>query len=133
MVLSIPETPALLDAMSGTPRLMAALIYNGGLRVSECCELRIKDIDFDQGLVLVRRGLEVERHNRHVAAALQPAFGLTGVRGEAVQARTQVGPEAGGRWSYRSTRSFSSVVVKNSWVRSAASSGPSDHFMRRYL
>ncbi len=55
-VLSIPETLALLDAMSGTPRLMAALIYGGGLRVSECCELRIKDIDFDQGLVVVRRG-----------------------------------------------------------------------------
>ena len=28
----------------------------GGARVSECCELRIKDIDFDQGLVIVRRG-----------------------------------------------------------------------------
>lgn len=51
-----PETLALLNAMSGTPRLMAALIYGGGLRVSECCELRIKDIDFDQGLVIVRRG-----------------------------------------------------------------------------
>ncbi|MBF8300338.1 MAG: hypothetical protein HW394_708, partial [Acidobacteria bacterium] len=38
------------------PRLMAALIYGGGLRVSECCELRIKDLDFDQGLVMVRRG-----------------------------------------------------------------------------
>ena len=54
-VLSVPETLALLDAMSGTPRLMAALIYGGGLRVSECCELRFKDIDFDQGLVIVRR------------------------------------------------------------------------------
>ena len=48
VVLSIPETIALLDAMSGIPRLMAALIYGGGLRVSECCELRIKDLDFDQ-------------------------------------------------------------------------------------
>ena len=56
VVLSIPETIALLDAMSGTPRLMAMLIYGGGLRVSECCELRIKDLDFDQGLVVVRRG-----------------------------------------------------------------------------
>ena len=35
---------------------MAALIHGGGLRVSECCELRIKDLDFDQGLVIVRRG-----------------------------------------------------------------------------
>jgi len=54
VVLSMPETIALLDAMSGTPRLMATLIYGGGLRVSECCELRIKDLDFDQGLVVVR-------------------------------------------------------------------------------
>ena len=35
---------------------MAALIDCGGLRVSECCELRVKDIDFDQGLVFVRSG-----------------------------------------------------------------------------
>ena len=56
VVLSMPETMALLSAMSGTPRLMATLIYGGGLRVTECCELRIKDLDFDQGLVVVRRG-----------------------------------------------------------------------------
>jgi integron integrase len=56
VVLSVPETMALLDAMTGVPRLMAGLIYGGGLRISECCELRIKDIDFDQGLVFVRRG-----------------------------------------------------------------------------
>jgi site-specific recombinase XerD len=56
VVLSMPETAALLGAMRGTTWLMAALIYGGGLRVSECCELRIKDIDFDQGLVVVRGG-----------------------------------------------------------------------------
>jgi integron integrase len=56
VVLSVPETIALLDALSGTARLMACLIYGGGLRVSECCELRNKDLDFDQGLVVVRRG-----------------------------------------------------------------------------
>lgn len=56
VVLSVPETTALLGALRGTTWLMAALIYGGGLRVSECCQLRIKDIDFDQGLLLVRRG-----------------------------------------------------------------------------
>ncbi|MBI3261609.1 MAG: integron integrase, partial [Acidobacteria bacterium] len=56
VVLSMPETAALLGAMRGTTWLMAALIYGGGLRVSECCELRVKDIDFDQGLVFVRGG-----------------------------------------------------------------------------
>jgi len=56
VVLSIPETAALLAAMRGVPKIMAGLIYGGGLRVSECCDLRIKDIDFDQGLVFVRAG-----------------------------------------------------------------------------
>lgn len=56
VVLSVPETAALLGAMHGTTWLMAALIYGGGLRVSECCELRVKDVDFDQGLLFVRSG-----------------------------------------------------------------------------
>jgi integron integrase len=56
VVLSVPETATLLGAMRGTTWLMAAHIYGGGLRVSECCELRIKDIDFDQGLIVVRGG-----------------------------------------------------------------------------
>lgn len=56
VVLSVPETAALLGAMRGATWLMAALIYGGGLRISECCELRIKDIDFDQGLIVVRGG-----------------------------------------------------------------------------
>ena len=56
VVLSVPETAALLDALRGTAWLMAALIYGGGLRVRECCELRRKDLDFDQGLIFVRGG-----------------------------------------------------------------------------
>ena len=56
MVLSVPETAALLSALRGRAWLMAALIYGGGLRVSECCELRVKDVDFDQGLLVVRHG-----------------------------------------------------------------------------
>ena len=52
----MPEVAALLLAMRGTSRLMATLIYGGGLRVSECCELRVKDIDFDQDLIFVRSG-----------------------------------------------------------------------------
>jgi integron integrase len=55
-VLSVPETAALLGTLRGTTWLMAALIYGGGLRVTECCQLRVKDVDFDQGLLVVRSG-----------------------------------------------------------------------------
>jgi len=56
VVLSVPDTAALLEALRGTSRLMASLIYGGGLRVSECCQLRFKDLDFDSGLIFVRSG-----------------------------------------------------------------------------
>ena len=56
VVLSVPEVNALLGKMSGVQRLMAELIYGGGLRVMECCRLRVKDIDFDSNLVFVRDG-----------------------------------------------------------------------------
>lgn len=56
VVLSVPETTALLAALGGVPRLMASVIYGSGLRVSECCRLRVKDLDFDNSLLFVRGG-----------------------------------------------------------------------------
>lgn len=35
---------------------MAMLIYGCGLRIAECISLRIKDIDLEQGIVIVRAG-----------------------------------------------------------------------------
>jgi len=31
--------------MSGKPKLIAALFYDSGLRVNECCTLRVQDLD----------------------------------------------------------------------------------------
>lgn len=56
VVLSRHEVLAVLNCMSGTPRLMATLLYGAGLRVLECCHLRVKDIDFDQNQLVVRAG-----------------------------------------------------------------------------
>lgn len=55
-VLSVEETGRLLEGMSGTARLMAEVTYGGGLRVMECCRLRVKDVDFDNDLIFVREG-----------------------------------------------------------------------------
>ena len=55
-VLSMEETARLLGAMSGTARLMAEVTYGGGLRVMECCRLRVKDVDFENDLLFVRDG-----------------------------------------------------------------------------
>lgn len=56
VVLSEGEVLRVLSAMSGTPRLMAQLLYGAGLRVMECMTLRVKDFDFDRGTIVVRSG-----------------------------------------------------------------------------
>jgi len=53
-VLSTDEVRRLFAQMSGTARLMAELIYGAGLRVNECCRLRVQDVDFDNNLLRVR-------------------------------------------------------------------------------
>jgi len=56
VVLAESEVLRVLSAMSGTPRLMAQLLYGAGLRVMECMTLRVKDFDFDRGTIVVRSG-----------------------------------------------------------------------------
>jgi len=55
-VLSREEVAAVLGRMHGTPRLMCALMYGAGLRLLECCRLRVKDVDFSRHELLVRDG-----------------------------------------------------------------------------
>lgn len=56
VVLSKEEVRLVLARMSGSPRLMATLLYGAGLRLMECCVLRVKDLDFDLGEICVRAG-----------------------------------------------------------------------------
>ena len=42
--------------MKGTHKIMAELTYGGGLRLSECLSLRIKDVDFERQCLTIRSG-----------------------------------------------------------------------------
>jgi len=55
-VLVAGEVAALLAAMKATPELMAKLLYGSGLRVGECVALRIKDLEWERKVVVVRAG-----------------------------------------------------------------------------
>ena len=55
-VLTQEEVRRVLRNMEGTHRLMAQLLYGGGLRLMESMRLRIQDIDFGQGRIFVRGG-----------------------------------------------------------------------------
>jgi integron integrase len=56
VVLTAAEVRLVLQEMSGTAWLIASLLYGAGLRLMGCLELRVKDLDFDRGEIVVRRG-----------------------------------------------------------------------------
>lgn len=56
VVLTRNEVATLLGGMSGTSKLVAGVMYGGGLRLMEAVTLRVKDIDFESRSITVRSG-----------------------------------------------------------------------------
>lgn len=56
VVLTRAEVRVVLSLLRGVPRLMGWLLYGAGLRVFECAELRVKDVDFAVNRIVVRGG-----------------------------------------------------------------------------
>lgn len=55
-VLSRDEVKKLLSFLNGSYLLMTQLMYGCGLRLMECLRLRIKDVDFENDLLIIRSG-----------------------------------------------------------------------------
>jgi integron integrase len=53
-VLTREETLGVIGFLTGTYQLMAKLLYGCGLRLQECLQLRVKDIDFEKRQIIVR-------------------------------------------------------------------------------
>lgn len=56
VVLSRDEVARILKQLDGSLWIIIALLYGAGLRLQECLELRVKDIDLDRRQIVIRRG-----------------------------------------------------------------------------
>ncbi len=67
VVLSREEIAAILKPLTGTMRLIVMLLYGTGVRIEECVDRRVKDLDFDRHQVIVRQGQgRKDRVTRHL-------------------------------------------------------------------
>jgi integron integrase len=68
------EVKKVLDQLTGTKWLMAALLYGAGLRLLECLQLRIKDVDSGANQILVRGAKGNKDRVTLLPAVVRPAL-----------------------------------------------------------
>lgn len=74
VVMSTGEVRDVLAALSGQNRLIASLLYGGGLRLAEGLRLRIKDADWKRRQLVVRQGKGRKDRVTTLPISLQPEF-----------------------------------------------------------
>lgn len=117
VVISQREVRAILEQLEEPFRLCVGLMYGGGLRVTECLRIRVKDVDLDRREIVVREGkggkdrrvplaescvrpmaARIERERRRMAADVRNRVGTTGLS-EALR-RKYPHAESDWRWQY---------------------------------
>ena len=68
----------MLSHLEGTMWIIGVLLYGSGLRLEECVELRVKDVDFDRNQITVRRGKGQKDRTTMLPAALVDPQGTAG-------------------------------------------------------
>lgn len=54
-VLTVDEVKAVLNNLKGVQKLIGCLLYGTGMRLTEALKLRVKDLDFERNLIVVRQ------------------------------------------------------------------------------
>jgi integron integrase len=116
VVLTRPEVRAVLGEMRGAPRIVAGLLYGGGLRLLEALSLRVKDVDFGLRQIVVRGGkgdrdrvtvlpqaavAELERQLEHVRALHRRDLARGAGRVELPGALDRKYPGASAEWAWQ--------------------------------
>ena len=116
VVLRYEETQAVLALLSGVNHLIAGLLYGSGLRLMKCLRLRVKDLDFSAGHIVVRNGKGFKDRVTVLPEALIPQLQAHLVRVKALHeeflrrgygdvelpdALRRKYPNAGGEWGWQ--------------------------------
>jgi integron integrase len=95
VVLTRGEVRAVLQRLDGVPRLMAILLYGAGLRLLECCRLRVKDVDFQTNQLVIRDG---KGHKDRVTMLPASVKAALAVHLERVREQHQADQRRGAGW-----------------------------------
>lgn len=87
VVLTREEVRAALNQLHGAQRLIAVLMYGSGMRLMECLRLRVKDVDFAAGEIMIREGKGDKDRHTMLPERLRPAMEKQLARVKQIHAR----------------------------------------------
>jgi integron integrase len=125
VVLTRDEVRAILGRLEGSSRLVGTLLYGAGLRLLECLQLRVKDVDFGRNDIVVRDGKggpdrrtmlpgsakeNLARHlevvHRQHQDDLKPGAGWVELSGALARKYPNAGRDWGWQWVFPATRHY---------------------------
>lgn len=74
VVLTVAEVQQVLTLLPGVEGVLARLLYGTEMRLAEGLSLRVKDVDFDQHVVVVRSGKSDKDRVVMLPRSLAPAL-----------------------------------------------------------
>ena len=95
VVLSQEELAAVFRGLDGEHLLFAQLLYGTGMRLTEGLQLRVKDVDFPHGAIIVRSGKGGKDRVLMLPASLVPALRDQLARSHGLWAMDQVKGQGG--------------------------------------
>ncbi len=114
-VLSVSEDNAILGCLTGQNRLAVALMYGSGLRVSECLQLRVQDIDFEHLSLTVHNGKGGKDRQTLLSSQLTEPLKLAIKRGIGIQAKDkEMG--VGSSLPYQLGKKYKNAAFSASWA-----------------
>ena len=126
-VLSSFEVASLLREMSaGRDKLIFSLLFDSGLRITECLRLRVKDFDFTNGTVTVRDGKGAKDRVTILSPSLRPAIETeiySALKIQQTDNQKGVGPSIPGVLA----KKYPSAYRQSAWMFIFPSSGLCNH------
>ena len=136
VVLTRAEVQAVLGKLDGQHKLLASLLYGCGMRLMEGLRLRVKDVDFDRKVIIVRDGKGNKDRVVMLPQSLIPALKDQLAQSHALWAQDRVAQLPGAEMPHALDANYPKAGQTWSWhwvfAQSTLSTDPRSKTVRRH-
>ena len=115
VVLTVDEVRRTLVALDGVSHTIAALLYGTGMRIMEALRLRVKDVDFERGTIIVREAKGGHDRVVMLPASLADALKLQLTHAKAIWAQDREDKRAGVELRFALDRKYPRAPESWAW------------------